>query len=72
VNGAAKVLGLPDERLPLPVWLVMTAALVPLAALTHHLIERPARRWLRGAPGIAGPKLGISRGDSALEPAPAR
>lgn len=76
VNGAAKVFGLPGEQLPLPLWLFMTAALIPLAAAAHHLVERPARRWLRGEPrreaGANGSKLGTSRRGGALEPITAR
>lgn len=71
VNGAAKVMDLPEETLPLPVWLVMTAALIPLAALSYHLVERPARRWLRGSPsgdaraGDKGRKLGTTHDNDA-------
>ena len=64
VNGAAKAFGLPDERLPLPLWLVFIGAVVPLAAVSHHWIERPARTWLRN--------LGTNHGKTALEPALAR
>jgi peptidoglycan/LPS O-acetylase OafA/YrhL len=64
VNGAAKAFGLPEERLPLPLWLVFIAAVVPLAAVSHHLIERPARAWLRN--------LGTNHGKTALEPGLAR
>lgn len=76
VNGAAKVLGLGEERLPPVVWLGLVLGLIPLAALSYHLVERPARRLLRGTPRSAtwkgGSNLGTSRGESALEPAPAR
>lgn len=33
--------------MPLPLWIMFTIALVPLAGLAHHLIERPARNMLR-------------------------
>jgi peptidoglycan/LPS O-acetylase OafA/YrhL len=76
VNGAGKALDLPGETLPLPLWLVMIAGLIPVSAAVHHLVERPARQWLRGEtrrePGIGGLNLGTNRGRSALKPAPAR
>jgi peptidoglycan/LPS O-acetylase OafA/YrhL len=44
--------GGPDSAAPMPlgVWLAFTIALIPLAGLTHHLIERPARKALRRLP----------------------
>lgn len=80
VNGAAKVLDLPGETLPLPVWLLMTGALIPLAALSYHLVEKPARRWLRGRrlgephpmAATGGENLGTTRDEATLEAAPAR
>ena len=46
-NGAAAALHLDAKRLPLGVWLVLVAGVVPLAAASYHLIERPARERLR-------------------------
>jgi peptidoglycan/LPS O-acetylase OafA/YrhL len=46
VNGAEKVLGYADG-LPLWLWLLMFAGVVPAAAVMHHLIERPCRTYLR-------------------------
>jgi peptidoglycan/LPS O-acetylase OafA/YrhL len=43
VNLAARTLHLTTKQLPLPLWLVFVVTLVPIAALAHHLIERPAR-----------------------------
>jgi len=48
VNAAQKLMGLGDAPLPLWLWLVMFAGVVPVAALTHALVERPARAALRG------------------------
>lgn len=48
-HGAEKLLHLPDGRLPLPLWLAYFAAVVPVAALAHHLVERPARAAMRSA-----------------------
>ncbi len=47
VNGVHKLFGYGDQ-LPLGLWLVFLAGVVPIAALAHHLVERPARNWLRG------------------------
>jgi peptidoglycan/LPS O-acetylase OafA/YrhL len=43
VNLAVRMLHLNSKQLPWPLWLVLILALVPLAAATHSLIERPAR-----------------------------
>lgn len=47
VNGAAKVLQLSEDRLPLPVWVVFFCSVVPLAAASYHLIEKPARERMK-------------------------
>jgi peptidoglycan/LPS O-acetylase OafA/YrhL len=47
-NGAAKVLHLEGDLLPWPVWAAMFIAVVPIAGLAHHLVERPARAAMRG------------------------
>ena len=47
VNGAAKVLHLPGKELPLSIWLVYVAGAVGVAAIAHHLVERPAREGVR-------------------------
>jgi peptidoglycan/LPS O-acetylase OafA/YrhL len=43
VNVSAKLLHLTDKQLPLPLWLTFVTTLVPMAAVIHHLVERPAR-----------------------------
>ena len=43
VNLAANTLHLQSKQLPLPLWLFFVVTLVPLSAIAHHLIERPAR-----------------------------
>jgi peptidoglycan/LPS O-acetylase OafA/YrhL len=48
VGGVAALLHLDKTHLPLAVWLVLTLSVIPLAALSHHLIERPARSLMRG------------------------
>lgn len=56
-NAASKVLNLGDAPLPLWLWLVMAAGVVPVAMLGHHLVERPCRtalrRWADGGFRIA-------------------
>jgi peptidoglycan/LPS O-acetylase OafA/YrhL len=47
VNLSVKTLHLPDKALPLPLWLFFFVAVVPVAALAHHLIERPARECIK-------------------------
>ena len=47
VNGAAKLLQLSDERLPLWLWLVFLFSVIPLSAASYHLIEKPARERMK-------------------------
>lgn len=47
VNAAAKVTGAADNRLPLWAWLAVIAGLPVAAMIAHHLVERPARVWLK-------------------------
>jgi peptidoglycan/LPS O-acetylase OafA/YrhL len=47
VNAAAKILQLNDEHLPLWLWLVFFGSVVPLSALSYHLIEKPARERMK-------------------------
>ena len=48
VNVAARLTGAEDKRLHVIVWLAVVAAIPVAAALTYHLVERPARKALRG------------------------
>lgn len=59
VNGASTLLGTGD-RLPLPLWLALVGGIVPLAALSYALVERPARVWMRrvGERGKAEERVG--------------
>jgi peptidoglycan/LPS O-acetylase OafA/YrhL len=54
VNVAARILHAQDKQLPLYAWLVLVLGVFPLAAIAHHLIERPARyqmrRWAQALP----------------------
>lgn len=48
VNLAARATGAEDKRLHVLVWLGIILGLIVAAAATYHLIERPARKALRG------------------------
>ncbi len=55
VNLAVKTQHLQGKQLPLPLWLFFTVSLIPVAAIAHHLIEKPARdriKLWRGAPRL--------------------
>jgi peptidoglycan/LPS O-acetylase OafA/YrhL len=47
VNAVAPVLHLDKSQLPIYLWLLLYVAGIPLSALSRHLIEHPARRWMR-------------------------
>ncbi|HEX8233260.1 MAG TPA: acyltransferase [Caulobacteraceae bacterium] len=54
VNAAAKLPMVGSEKLPPLLWLVFVLSVIPVAAVAHHLVERPARRLLRArAPRFA-------------------
>lgn len=48
VNLAARLVGAEDKQLPLWMWLIVLAGLPVAAAISYHLVEHPARRWMRG------------------------
>jgi peptidoglycan/LPS O-acetylase OafA/YrhL len=62
VNGASSLLKLEGDQLPWPLWLIFLAGVIPLAAASYHLIEKPARSrmklwaglWKRRAPSVEG------------------
>jgi peptidoglycan/LPS O-acetylase OafA/YrhL len=47
VNAAVKIGHFGAKQLPPALWLVFLVTLVPLAAATHHLIEKPARQRMK-------------------------
>ena len=47
VNGVNRVFQLNGDHLPLGLWLVLLVGVVPLAALSYHLVEKPARAGLK-------------------------
>ena len=47
VNSAARLLEINGEQLPFTVWFAGVLTIIPLAALSYHLIEKPARAWMK-------------------------
>ena len=52
VNAAEKLLKIDGDQLPLYAWLLIVAALVPLSAMSYHIVEKPMRErmkaWAKG------------------------
>ncbi|WP_336605210.1 hypothetical protein [Phenylobacterium aquaticum] len=46
-NLVIRVLQLNNKELPLGLWLVFLISVVPLAAVSYHLIEKPARERMK-------------------------
>lgn len=57
VNGVSELFGFDKTHLPPVVWIMFTAGVIPLAAASYHLVERPARavmrRWAEAGPAAA-------------------
>jgi peptidoglycan/LPS O-acetylase OafA/YrhL len=53
VNGVSTIFGFDKAHLPLIVWLIYLAAVIPLAAMSYHLVERPARGMMRRSAAAA-------------------
>jgi len=51
VNAVSPLLHVDKAHLPFVIWIIMFLGVIPLAAVSYHLIEHPARRWLRRWPG---------------------
>ena len=47
VNLTSRVLNYDKGHMPIYIWLVFVGSVIPLAAASHHLIERPARDLMR-------------------------
>jgi peptidoglycan/LPS O-acetylase OafA/YrhL len=47
VNAAAKLVSNGDEKLPLYLWIIFVVSVIPLAAASYHLIEKPARARMK-------------------------
>jgi peptidoglycan/LPS O-acetylase OafA/YrhL len=57
-RGAQKLLHLTEGPLPLVLWLFLFLGVTPVAMLTHHLVERPARSAMRAWKGF---RVGVRR-----------
>ena len=47
VNAALKLLKIEGDQLPLYAWALIVAALVPLSAISYHVVEKPARERMK-------------------------
>jgi peptidoglycan/LPS O-acetylase OafA/YrhL len=47
VNAASKVAGIQGDVLPPVLWMIFILSLIPLSALSFHVVESPARRWMK-------------------------
>jgi len=47
VNAATRFFELPGDKLTPALWLVFIMAVIPLAALSYHLVEKPARNAMK-------------------------
>ena len=68
-NVAARLLGADEKRFHIIVWLAIVAAIPVAAMATYHLVERPARKALRG---LAERRHAASRGDGPKDDSPER
>ena len=73
VNVAARLTGADDKRLHVIVWLAVLALIPVAAAATYHLVERPARKALRGlasrnSPASAAGDVGANSPERVLQP----
>ena len=72
-NVAARLTGADDKRFHIIVWLALVAAIPVAAMVTYHLVERPARKALRGfadrrAARAAATKARTDSPDRGLQP----
>lgn len=72
-NVAARLTGADDKRFNILVWLGLVAAIPVAAMVTYHLVERPARKALRGfadrrAVRAAATKARTNSPDRGLQP----
>jgi len=47
INAAAKLFNIEGDKLPLLIWVVIVAALIPLSAISFHVIENPCRERMK-------------------------
>ena len=72
-NVAARLTGADDKRFHIIVWLALVATIPVAAMMTYHLVERPARKALRGfadrrAARAAATKARTDSPDRGLQP----
>lgn len=70
VNVTSRLIGAEDKTLPLVLWLLIILGLIACAAVVHALIERPARRILRGwaARRRSSVDEGMKQSETVLQP----
>lgn len=47
INAAAKLFNIEGDKLPILIWAVIVAALIPLSAISYHIIENPCRERMK-------------------------
>jgi peptidoglycan/LPS O-acetylase OafA/YrhL len=47
INGAAKLFNIEGDKLPILIWVGIVAALIPLSAISYHIIESPCRERMK-------------------------
>jgi len=47
-HSARKLLSLPGDCLLWPVWTLLVLGVIPVAAASYDLLEKPGRAWLKG------------------------
>lgn len=47
INAASKILNIDSDKLPLLVWVLIVAALIPLSAISFQIIENPCRERMK-------------------------
>lgn len=72
-NVAARLTGADDKRFQILVWLALVAAIPVAAMMTYHLVERPARKAMRGfadrrAAKVAATKARTDSPERGLQP----
>ena len=66
VNAAQKLTGAGDAGLHIAVWSALVLAVPVIAAISYHVVERPARRWMRGLAARRGVTAGRDDGARQL------
>lgn len=67
-HAAKKLIALPGDTLPAPLWGVLFVGVVPAAMALHHIVERPAREAMRRH-GVPFAKRRTAKVDVTADPA---